>query len=182
MEKTVRALLGELAEPPVLIFPDWEAVEDDNLTPLDTFTAMPVLVPLAPRWNRRSLMTSSARLFSSVERPWVPNATPVTGEDRPGHSRISMPDNVGVYMIRASGHTPLDPTTHGVGLGGLLPSGQGETLQGTPLAPDGFQEFSSVRAPNEHLDDLDAPPEEFPAHAFPNAYAGDPFRHLSSRE
>lgn len=31
MEKTVRVLPGELAEPPILVFPNWDAIEDRSL-------------------------------------------------------------------------------------------------------------------------------------------------------
>lgn len=42
-------------------------------------------------------------------------------------------------MIGTSGHTPSDSITHGAGLGGLVPPAQSDTLEGTPLTPDGFE-------------------------------------------
>lgn len=94
--------------------------------------------------HRKEPLTVNAHILSRFP-------IPATDGDRPAPSRISTPDDVGVYMIRASGNTPIVPTTHGVSLGWLVPPGQGDTFQGTSLAPGDFQDFINPGS----IDDLD---------------------------
>ena len=46
---------------------------------------------------------------------------PATDLDRTGPNRPASPDTVGVYLIHACGFTPIEPSTPGIGLGGLVP-------------------------------------------------------------
>ena len=46
---------------------------------------------------------------------------PVTDLDRTGPNRLTSPDTLGVYLIHACSFTPIESSTPGIGLGGLVP-------------------------------------------------------------
>ena len=68
MEDTVRALYAELAAPPILVFPDWDAVID---TRLDPSASIATLAPLAsePPSNKNNRMAPFALSSTSAEPP-----------------------------------------------------------------------------------------------------------------
>ncbi|CAB1118696.1 unnamed protein product [Ectocarpus sp. CCAP 1310/34] len=230
MEAIVREILKELFEPPILVFPDWKAIEDGtrplrlhcdaslddlgatlkqeqadgsvrpivfisrstldaerNWTPLDLEAGAIVWAikrlrrylrgthfqiwtdnqaleniskvgdhsPRVQRW----LESLTAYQYTLKHRPGSSNSNadmlsrlpiPPSTQDITGYSRITMPDDVGVYMIRATGNIPSGPSPQGITLGGLVPNNGSDTLSGSPLTSADFQDFSPARALNEH--------------------------------
>ena len=69
MEATVRQILHDLATPPVLVFPDWDAVADNS----HPCTATPAAMASAPPSSRNNPTAPSAPSSSSVAPPWTPN-------------------------------------------------------------------------------------------------------------
>lgn len=93
-----------------------------------------------------SSSNSNADLLSRLPIP--PTPQDITGDSR--ITMITMPDDVGVYMIRATGNTPSGPSPQGIALGGLVPNNGTDTLSGSPMTSADFQDFRPARAPNEH--------------------------------
>ena len=61
---------------------------------------------------------------------------PATEHDISGDTRITMPDDIGIYLVRASGRTTSGPATPGIGLGGLRPNSNTATLGQAPVTHD----------------------------------------------
>ncbi|CAM9925839.1 unnamed protein product, partial [Ectocarpus sp. 8 AP-2014] len=71
-----------------------------------------------------------------------------------GNSRLTSPEDVGVYLIRATGHASPGQTTPGVGLGGLAPPSENAALGGLPTpTSDDFADFRK-HGPRMRIDDL----------------------------
>ena len=223
METTVRDILRDLTKPPILVYPDWDAVADNSRpfrlycdASLDGFGA--TLEQEQPDGSVRPLIYVSRATLDS-ERSWTPldleagsivwaikrlrghlwstnfhiysdhkaleniakvgehnprvrrwieflsaysfilkyrkgksngNADflsrlpqPATEADRTGPNRLTGPDTVGIYLIRPCGFTPCEPSTPGIGLGGLVPppSRPIPTIQPLPFATDDFTDF-----------------------------------------
>ena len=68
---------------------------------------------------------------------------PATEEDITGYSSITSPDDVGVYLIKASGHSSSH-AAHGVGLGGLVPGNPNAALGGLPPITEDFCDFRKL--------------------------------------
>ena len=68
---------------------------------------------------------------------------PATEEDKSGYSSITSPDDVGVYLIKTSGHSSSH-ATQGVGLGGLVPGDPNAALGGLPPIAEDFAIFAST--------------------------------------
>ncbi|CAB1099790.1 unnamed protein product [Ectocarpus sp. CCAP 1310/34] len=75
---------------------------------------------------------------------------PPTPQDITGDSRITMPDDVDVYMIGATGNTPSGPSPQGIALGGLSTQQRHRHFEWLPTDVSGFPGYSPARAPNEH--------------------------------
>ena len=257
MEATVRELLAELSRPPVLVFPDWDAIEDQsrpfrlhtdasqdglgatleqeqpsgdikpivfisratldaerNWTALDLeagavvwsikrlrgylrgtkfriFTdssALENMAKIADHNPRVSRWTEflTAYQYTVHHRPGSKNGNadmlsrlplPPTEEDLTGHSRLSYPDEVASYTIRASASLDAGPTPAGVGLGGLLPPNRANTLGGLPLTDEDFSDFRR-HGPRIKLDTLPTPSGEFERRATTSKFAPKPNLHL----
>ena len=85
-----------------------------------------------------------------------------TAADINGNSSLTSDEDVGVYLIRATGHVAPGQTTPGVGLGGLAPPSENVALGGLPLTSEHFADFRK-HGPRMRIDDLDAPAGEFVA-------------------
>ena len=256
METIVRSLLAELAKPPILVFPDWDAIADGtrplrlccdassdglgaaleqeqkdgsvrpivfisratldaerNWTALDLEAGAVVWAikrlreylrgthfriysdnkaleslskisehnPRVQRWieflqaysytleYRRGASNGNADMLSRL--PIEPTAADING-----NSSLTSPEDVGVYLIRATGHATPGQTTPGVGLGGLAPPSENAALGGLPS--DDFADFRK-HGPRMRIDDLDDPAGEFVARVFPYVNARGPLRHLA---
>ena len=102
---------------------------------------------------------------------------PPTEEDLTGHSRLSYPDEVASYTIRASASLDAGPTPAGVGLDGLLPPNSATTLGGLPLTDEDFSDFRQ-HGPRITLDTLPAPSGKFERRATTSKFAPKPQLHL----
>lgn len=104
--------------------------------------------------------------------------TAPTAADINGNSGLTSDEDVGVYLIRATGHAAPGQTTPGVGLGGLAPPSENAALGGLPLTSEHFADFRKHR-PRMRIDDLDAPVGEFVARVFPAVNKRGLLRHLA---
>ena len=87
---------------------------------------------------------------------------PATDLDRTGLSRLTSPDTVGVYVIHACGFTPIEPSTPGIGLGGLVPppSIPFNTLPPLPFTDQDLGDFRRYGPRMDHSDPVQ------PLHSF----------------
>ena len=102
---------------------------------------------------------------------------PATEEDRSGHARLTYPDEVASYTIRATASLPSGPTPAGVGLGELMPPDHANTLGGLPLTEDDFSDFRR-HGPRMKLDNLAAPSGDFEHRATQSKFTPRPQHHL----
>ena len=257
METIVRELLAELSCPPVLVFPDWNAIEDDsrpfrlhcdasttglgatleqeqpdgtvkpivfisratldseqNWTALDLEAAavvwsikrlrgylrgtkLKVLTDSSALQNIGKIADHNPRVSRWVEflgaytytvhhRPGTQNGNadmlsrlplPATEEDRSGHARLTYPDEVASYTIRATASLPSGPTPAGIGLGGIMPPDHANALGGLPLTEDDFSDFRR-HGPRMKLDNLAAPSGDFEHRATQSKFTHRPQHHL----
>ena len=257
METIVRELLAELAKPPILVFPDWDAIEDNsrplllccdasadglgatleqkqkdgsvkpivfisratldaerNWTALDLEagaivwsikrlreylrgTTFCILSDNKALENMHKISEHNPRVQRWIEflsayqytlkhRSGAANGNadmlsrlplPATDEDKTGFSRITSPDDVGVYVIASTGRSSSTHTIPGVDLGGGVPHDQSVALGGLPLTDEDFGDFRQ-HGPRMRIDDLDTPSGVFAVRAFPCVNTKGPLRHL----
>ena len=68
---------------------------------------------------------------------------PATEADRTGRNRLTVPDTVGIYLIRPCGFTPCQPSVPGIGLGGLVAPPSRPIPSPPPLPPTTSPTFAS---------------------------------------
>ena len=104
---------------------------------------------------RRGAFNVNADMLSRL--PIAPTAADING-----NSSLTSDEDVGVYLIRATGHAAPGQTTPGVGLGELVPPSENVALGGLPLTSEDLTDFRK-HGPRMRIDNLDAPAGEFVA-------------------
>lgn len=84
-------------------------------------------------------------------------------------SNPSPPNDIAVYLINASGRTPVTYLTPDLGFGGLVPRDMSVCHDGFPFTHDDYEEFRQ-HGPRMSIDDLDASLEESYARVYNSVF------------